>query len=71
MKTKHLKRLTTHTHTAIIKSSQYSFLHKNPTKKIYSRPPPLQKTPGVLQKAPAYAGLQKRREFAGECVSNK
>ena len=70
MKTKQRKRLTTPTDTAIIKNSQSSYIHKT-LQKIYSRPPPLQKTPGVLQKAPAYAGLQKRREFAGECVSNK
>ena len=64
MKTKQRKRLTTHTDTAIIKSSQSSYIHKNPTK-IYSRQPPLQKTPGVLQKAPAYAGLQKKERICG------
>lgn len=41
------------------------------TKKSTPARHPYKKTPGVLQKAPAYAGLQKRREFAGECVSNK
>ena len=49
MKTKQRKRLTTPTDTAIIKNSQSSYIHKNPTKNLLPPATPTKNTRGATK----------------------